>query len=133
MEHWKETPELGNRYCFERIVTEEMSAVSCGSGNLHVLATPALVAALEEASFRSVGSHLLDGYDTVGTHVCLDHIKATAIGEKVTFSAELVKIEGRSLTFKVFAEDSTGLIGQGKHQRFVICTEQFIQRVNSRC
>lgn len=129
MQHWNVMPELGTRFGIERQVGAHMSAESCGSGNLPVLGTPALVALLEEASFRSVSKHLLPGYETVGTHISIDHIKATAIGETISCYAELVKIEGRALTFKVFAEDSSGLISQGVHSRFVVSRDHFMQKV----
>jgi len=129
MDHWKKNPELGIRFSIERAVTDEMSAVSLGSGKLPVLGTPALVSALEESSYRCIEAFLNTGYDTVGIHVCIDHLKASAMGEQISCTAELVRIEGRSLTFKVFAEDGHGLICHGIHKRFVVNAENFMRKM----
>lgn len=129
MDHWKTNPELGIRHSLERDVGQHMSALALGSGKLPVLGTPALVAALEEASFRCIEDFLSEGFDTVGIHICIDHLKASAVGEQICCTAELVRIEGRSLTFKVFAEDSLGLICQGLHKRFVVNAENFLRKV----
>lgn len=129
MEPWSQLPELGCRFCIEKTVSQAMSATACGSGNLDVLGTPALIAELEAAAMKAIAPFLTHGFDTVGTHICVDHIKATAIGDTVTCTAELVKVEGRSLTFKVFAEDGSGLIGQGSHQRFVVNVDHFMKKL----
>jgi predicted thioesterase len=129
MNPWKDIPEIGCRFSIEKRVTESMSAAACGSGNLPVLGTPALMAGLESAAMSTIASYLAPGFDTVGTHVSLDHIKATVIGDSVGFTAELVKVDGRSLTFKIFAEDSSGLIGQGSHQRFVVNADHFMKKI----
>ncbi len=129
MDHWKEAPLLGSRFCLEKAVDQAMSAVACGSGKLPVLGSPALIAALEEASWRCVETYLSEGYDTVGTHFSFDHVKATALNALISCTAELVKIEGRSLTFKIFAEDEYGLIGHGYHRRFIVNSETFMARI----
>jgi predicted thioesterase len=48
---------------------------------------------------------------------------------RVSAEAELVKIDGRLLTFRVSASDAIEIIGDGTHERVVVTLERFDQRV----
>ena len=55
---------------------------------------------------------------------------AARIGEQeVRARAEVTQMDGRTVTFKVEAWDSHGLIGEGTHQRAIIDIERFMKRV----
>ena len=86
----------GNR---ELIVTEELTAQAIGSGELPVLATPAVIAMAEETAWRSVAAFLEPGQGTVGTKLDVEHISATPVGMKVKCETELTEIDRRKLTF----------------------------------
>ena len=43
-----------------------------------------------------------------------------------------MKIEGRTLTFRVEARDERELIGDGTHQRVMVNVERFDQRVQKK-
>ena len=43
--------------------------------------------------------------------------------------AELVRLDGRTLTFHLRAEDERELIGEGNHERLIINVERFDQRM----
>ena len=60
------------------------------------------------------------------------HIAATPVGMRVTATAELVKIDGRTLTFRVEAHDERELIGDGLHERVVVNVERFDERVQKK-
>jgi fluoroacetyl-CoA thioesterase len=94
-----------------------------------VLATAALVAFVETTCMASVSPHLAHGQTTVGVHVDLSHIAATPVGMRVTASVELVAVEGRRLRFKVECRDETEIIGAGFHDRFIIDTAKFLERL----
>ena len=51
---------------------------------------------------------------------------------KVTCETELVKVDGRALTFEVKAYDECGLIGEGVHERFIITEEKFMTKTNGK-
>ena len=51
---------------------------------------------------------------------------------KITCDSELVAIEGRKLVFHVEAFDSKGMIGKGTHERFIIESEKFQQKTDSK-
>ncbi|MBQ2705650.1 MAG: thioesterase family protein [Agathobacter sp.] len=124
--------ETGIKGTNEIIVTEELSAKKLGSGLLPVYATPAMIALMENTAFESVAQYLEEGCGTVGTALNVKHVAATPIGMKVTCETELVKVDGRALTFEVKAYDECGLIGEGVHERFIITEEKFMAKTNSK-
>jgi fluoroacetyl-CoA thioesterase len=110
-------------------VTQENTASAFGSGSVEVLATPAMIAFLEGTALRGVQPFLTEGYTTVGTEVCVKHLKATPVGMKVTCRAVLKTIDGSKLTFDVEARDEEGLIGKGTHRRSIIHLESFMKKI----
>ena len=121
--------ETGIKGHKEQIVTPEMSAARVGSGLVDVFATPMLVALVEQTCYESVLPHLEEGQGTVGTHVNVAHTAATPIGMRVWCESELVEVDRRRLVFKVKAFDECGLIGEGSHERFIIDTVKFFEKV----
>ncbi|MEL7115790.1 MAG: thioesterase family protein [Pseudomonadota bacterium] len=111
------------------VVGTRDTAPRVGSGAIEVLATPMMIALLEEAALAAVEAHLPDGQQSLGTHLDVSHIAATPVGMKVRATAELSEVDGRKLTFKVRAEDETDLIGEGTHTRVVVTAEKFAARV----
>ena len=102
------------------IVNENNIAKTLRSGELRVYATPAMVALMEEAAYKSIQSELEDGKGTVGTVMNIKHIDSTPIGMEVTAKSELIEVDRRRLVFKVEAFDERGKIGEGIHERFII-------------
>ena len=101
----------------EITVTLDKTAKAMGSGTMDVFATPAMIALMENTAFESVASELEEGSGTVGTALDIKHVSATPVGMKVTCESELMKVDGRALTFSVKAFDEAGLIGEGTHER----------------
>ena len=124
--------EKGIRFSIERTVTTEMTARKMGSGTLDVFATPAMIALMENTAFESVADLLDPGCGTVGTALNVKHVSATPVGMKVTCETELIKVDGRALTFSVKAYDESGLIGEGEHERFIIFEEKFQKKANDK-
>lgn len=121
--------ENGLTYTCVKCVEEQHLAVNVGSGDLRVLATPAMMALMEEAAMRAVAEHLPEGATTVGGHIAASHIKPTAHGREVTATATLIAVEGKKLKFAVVARDEEGIIGEGEHLRFVVDKEKFMARL----
>lgn len=110
-------------------VTEQLTARALGSGDMEVLATPAMIALMENAAMLAVAAELETGSSTVGTQMQTSHLKASPLGAEITATAELIAAEGRKLTFKVSASDEKGLIGEGTHERFIVNREKFLSRL----
>ena len=110
-------------------VSQENSALTLGSGDMEVFATPAMVALMENAAMRAVSAALDEGSTTVGTAMQTSHIKASKLGAEVTASAELIAVDGRKLRFAVKAWDDAGVIGEGEHTRVVVSRERFLAKL----
>ncbi len=111
------------------VVSDEHTAPHVGSGVVPVLATPVMVNLLEAAALAAVEKHLPRGYQTLGTVLNVKHFAATPVGLRVTASAELTAVNGRTLVFRLIAEDEAERIGEGTHERVVVNVERFEQRV----
>ena len=59
-------------------------------------------------------------------------VLATPVGMRVRVTAELVKVNGRTLDFRVEARDEKEGIGDGLHQRVVVNVARFDQRVQKK-
>jgi predicted thioesterase len=85
---------------------------------------------LIEAAALAAVEHLLEpGYQSLGTHLDVRHIAATPVGMRVTAHAEVTRVEGRTVHFRVEARDERELIGDGTHERVVVNVAKFDQRV----
>ena len=113
-------------------VNEENTAKAMGSGTLDVFATPALIALMEETCWRSVANELEEGCGTVGTLLEIKHTAPTPVGMKVTCESTLTEVDGRRLVFEVIARDAKGVVGEGKHERFIIQNEKFQMKANAK-
>jgi len=123
-------PGIFNEITFT--VTPELTAKAVGSGTLEVLATPVMIAKMEEAAWTAVSDHLEEGSGSVGTLMNAQHLSATPVGMTVTCRAELTEVSGRKLVYKVSAWDAKGPIGEGIHERAVIQNERFVAKAYSK-
>ena len=121
--------EIGMTFTSETVVALANCAVTMGSGDLEVFATPAMVALMENAAMNAVSPALPQGATTVGVEMNTTHIKPSAIGARVRATATLTAVEGRKLTFDVEACDGQGTIGKGVHVRFVVDKERFMAKL----
>ena len=123
--------ETGKKYTSSMIVEEKHLACNVGSGDLKVLATPMMMALMENAAMLCVADELDEGYSTVGGQIASSHTKPTGLGHTVTATAELIEIDGRKLKFNISASDEDGLIGEGTHLRFIVGKEKFMSKVTN--
>ena len=114
------------------LVEESHTARHLGSGGVEVLATPVMVALMEDAARSSVDSKLDQGQLSVGVNLNVSHLAATPVGMRVTARAELVAVDGRRLTFKVEAYDEREKIGEGTHVRAIINLDRFMARLGAK-
>ncbi|MSS18790.1 thioesterase family protein [Sodaliphilus pleomorphus] len=110
-------------------VTNADTALEMGSGDMPVLATPAMTALMENAAMLAVSDSLPEGCTTVGGHISTSHLKPSRVGAQVSATATLDKIDGRKLYFTVKAHDGDTLIGEGSHLRFIVERERFMAKL----
>lgn len=116
----------------EILVGTRDTAPHVGSGKIKVLATPVMVSLMEEASLNAVEGLLPPGHQTVGTRLDITHVAATPVGLRVKATAEVTRVEGRRVTFRVWADDERERIGEGTHERIVVEVSRFDRRTQDK-
>ncbi len=111
------------------VVSESNTALTLGSGDLEVFATPAMIALMENAAMKAVAEALPEGSTTVGTEMNATHIKASKLGSEIVATAVVTAVEGRKITLNVGARDGESLIGEGVHTRFIVDREKFMSKL----
>lgn len=120
---------IGIKHASELTVTESVTARVVGSGDLPVLATPIMMALMENAAMLAVSDELPEGCTTVGGYIQSTHLKPSKIGDEVRVIAEVVNVEGKKIEFKVAAYSGDTLLGEGSHIRYIIEREKFMSRL----
>lgn len=133
-----ESPELdlsqlpGRRGSASLLVGDEHTAARIGSGRAPVFATPTLVALMERAAVACIETALPAGQESLGVRIDVEHIAPTPVGLRVTATAEVSAVSGRTVTFAVEARDDAGVIGKGRHTRVVVDSGRFRTRAEAR-
>lgn len=113
-------------------VGEEQTAPRVGSGRVRVLATPVMINMMEAAALDAIEALLPPGHQSLGTHLDVGHYAATPVGMTLRATAEVMKIDGRNVTFRVEAFDDRERIGDGTHTRVVVNVERFDARIQKK-
>ena len=110
-------------------VTQAVTAIAMGSGDMPVLATPSMMALMENAAMLAVADHLPEGCTTVGGHIDSSHIKPSKLGDTVTATATVTRVDGKKIEFTIQAHCGDVLLGEGTHLRFIVDKEKFMSRL----
>ena len=102
-----------------------------GTDGARVLSTPQMILCMERTCRNLILSMVDPGHDTVGTHVSVWHRAAAPLGSKVTVFAELLSVNNRRAEFRVEARLGEKMVGDGTHQRAIIDTARFAEKVKS--
>ncbi len=122
--------KAGINHTSKILVTSQNTALNMGSGDMMILATPEMVALMENAAMSCVSQYLEGDETTVGCFINTSHVRPSKIGTTIIALATLTEVEGRKLTFHVEAKDADGnLIGEGTHERFVVNRDKFLSKM----
>ena len=124
-----ETIKLGQKHTSELTVNDSVTAIAMGSGDMPVLATPAMMALMENAAMLAIAEGLPEGCTSVGGYIESSHLRPSKIGDKVTAIAKVTKVEGKKVEFKVAAYSGETLLGEGTHLRFIVDKERFMSKL----
>ena len=97
-----------------------------------VLSTPHLVSLMETTAHLAIEPFLKPEQSGVGSMVNIRHMAATPVGMQVRIRAELVKVQGRRLLFKVEAWDEIEKIAECEHERYIINWDRFMEGVEKK-
>ena len=122
----------GLRGSAEITVGEEQTAPRVGSGRVRVLATPVMINMMEAAALDAIERLLPDGHQSLGTHLNVGHYAATPVGMRLRATAEVTRVDGRNVGFRVEAFDDRERIGDGTHTRVVVNVARFDARIQNK-
>jgi fluoroacetyl-CoA thioesterase len=97
-----------------------------------VLATPVMIMMMENAALNAIKPYLDAGESALGTRVDVRHLAATPAGRTVTANAEVTKVDGRRIEFRIDATDGVEEIGTGIHERMIIDLAKFAERMKAK-
>lgn len=120
---------IGTKLDRKRTVTSDDTAAKYGSGLAEVYATPAMIAFMEQTAYMSIEPFLPKECGSVGVSINVQHKKATLPGKEVHCQAEVTKVEGKRVFFTIAAFDEDGQIGTAEHVRYIINSEEFMNRL----
>ena len=112
------------------VVNDQNTAAAVGSGLLRVFATPAMIAAMEQAACGALATFLQEGQTSVGTALQIEHTAPTPLGMEVEVTATITAVEGRRVDFTVEARDAVGSVGHGTHSRFLVDAARFQEKAD---
>lgn len=121
--------EVGLKHTSELTVTDTVTALALGSGDMPVLSTPIMTALMENAAMHAVSHSLPEGCTTVGGYIAISHLRPSKTGDTVRAKAEVTGVDGRKIEFRVAAYYGQTLIGEGTHLRFIVDREKFLARL----
>ena len=87
--------------------------------------------ALMENAATALSQFLEDGETSVGTMVNISHLSAT-VRAGMSASATITAIDGKRVDFDITASDDVGIIGKGTHSRFIVDSDRFMEKAQSK-
>ena len=88
-----------------------------------------MIMVMENAALNAVKPYLDPSESAVGTEINVCHLAPTVVGGIVTGEAEVTKIDGLRIEFRVRATEGGREIGIGSHSRAVIDMAKFMRRL----
>jgi fluoroacetyl-CoA thioesterase len=124
---------VGAKGSFSLVVTADLLANRFKDATLPpILATPVMIMIMENAALNAIKPFLDAGESALGTRVDVRHLAATPAGRRVTGAAEVTRVDGRRIEFRIQATDETEEIGVGTHERMVIDLAKFSERMKAK-
>lgn len=124
--------ELNKKFSQQFTVTENNTAKFMGSGDLDVLATPSLVAFMENAAKNYLNTFLTENLGSVGSNININHIAPTLVGKEITINGEITKIiKEKIIIFSLEAYENDKKIGDAEHTRVIINNKKFISKLTN--
>ncbi|MCL2369842.1 MAG: thioesterase family protein [Firmicutes bacterium] len=124
--------QIGKSITVTTKVDKTNTALAVGSGGLEVFGTPMMIALMEKSAYKVLEDSLGVGQTSVGIKLNVEHISASPLGADISAMATITAVDGRKVSFDLTARDNSGMIGKGTHDRFVIDSEKFMNKVKEK-
>ena len=128
----KDVVKIGANSSRTLVVTQDLTANQRYPELPSVFATAEMIFAMECAAADAIKDILPAGFVSVGTHVNVEHLAATPVGETIVAAARVSAVEEKVVSFSVEAHDQHTIIGRGEHRRGIVNLERFLERMEAR-
>lgn len=122
----------GARGRFSIEVQDRHLASSMGNREVHVLATPAIAWLFESAATDALAPVMKPGEISVGTEICVRHLKPTPPGMTATATVTLKRVAGRRYLFDAVVTDESERVAEGHIERAIIDCDRFRKAVDAK-
>lgn len=89
-----------------------------------------MIQLMESTAHNAVAPFLSNQENTIGIQVEVRHLAPSLLGTRVEAKATLVEVDGRRLVFRIEAFDPLEKVGEGLHERYVIDTGRYQERLD---
>lgn len=114
------------------VVTRDLTVAHYHQGMPEAYGTPMMVYLMEVAAAKAMQPYLPSGWASVGVALNVKHLAATPVGLRVTATATVTAVDGKTVTFAVSARDEAEAIGEGSHVRVPIDLARFNARLGAK-
>ncbi|WP_448904708.1 thioesterase family protein [Gemella sp.] len=122
--------EINKEFNKTYLVKENNTAKNMGSGDLDVLATPSLVAFMENAAKEYLNTFLPEELGSVGSNININHIAPTLVGKEIKVQGKITEIiKEKIIIFSLEAYEQDKKIGDATHTRVIINNEKFLSKL----
>ena len=122
--------EINKEFKKTYLVQENNTAISMGSGDLEVFATPSLVAFMENAAKEYLNTFLPEELGSVGSNININHLAPTLVGKEITVQGKITEIiKEKIIIFSLEAYEQDKKIGDATHTRVIINNEKFLNKL----
>ncbi|WP_086313106.1 hypothetical protein A5821_000694 [Enterococcus sp. 7F3_DIV0205] len=111
------------------VVGSKDTAKEIGSGDLDVLATPAMLAMVENTTKEYLHKELASEETSVGTLINAKHLRPSKVGATITVKVKVESQETSKINFSFDVFDEVEIVATGIHQRAVILTDVFLDKL----
>lgn len=111
------------------VVGSKDTAKEMGSGDLDVLATPVMIAMVENTAKEYLHKELASEETSVGTVINAKHLRPSKVGANILVKVKVDSQETSKINFSFDVFDNEELVATGIHQRAVILTDVFLDKL----
>lgn len=123
--------EINTEFKQNYTVAENNTAKNMGSGDLDVLATPSLVAFMENAAKNYLNTFLTDDLGSVGSNININHLAPTLVGKEIIVQGQITEIiKEKIIIFSLEVFEGDKKIGDATHTRVIINNEKFLSKLS---
>jgi enoyl-CoA hydratase len=111
------------------VVDPTMTITLGGIPQATVFSTPSMIMLMERAAREALRPFLEDGEESVGVEVQVEHTSGAVLGSTVRGVAKVVEIDGRRVSFEIYAYAEDREMGRGRHRRALVRLDRLVDNL----